>query len=71
MFCNQCTKLAILNTNRICMRCQGAINNNLSCICDKCSLEQSLCSICLKKIDINVIQNKTPRRKGCKACGQK
>jgi hypothetical protein len=70
MLCPQCSKLAILNTNRVCIRCQGKILNNLSCICDKCSLEQSLCSICLKKINLNFGQNKIALYRGCRSCGK-
>lgn len=66
MFCQACTKLAILFTNRTCVRCQGNITNNISCICDKCSNEQNICSCCLKKmINLNI---KKPSG-GCKSCG--
>lgn len=71
MFCPGCSKLAILNVNRICVRCQGAILNNLSCICDACSKTQSVCSICLKKINLNNNgQNINPFRRGCRSCGK-
>lgn len=70
MFCIQCSKLAILNTNRICVRCQGNILNNLSCICDKCSKDQNICSICLKKISSSIGKNHNALRKGCR-CGGK
>jgi hypothetical protein len=71
MFCPECSKLAILNTNRICVRCQGFILNNLSCICDKCSKEQNVCSICLKKIRVNSNgQNINLYKRGCRSCGK-
>lgn len=70
MFCHNCSKLAILNTNRICIRCQGSILDNLSCICDKCSQEQNICSICLKKLHLNQNTNQFVYRKGCQSCGK-
>jgi hypothetical protein len=71
MFCPECSKLAVLNTKKICVRCQGLIVDNLSCICDKCSREQNMCSICLKKLHIVNGQNVNPIRRGCSACGKK
>jgi len=50
MLCPNCSKLSMTYTTKICVRCQGSINNNLSCICDNCSTSESVCSICLKKI---------------------
>ncbi len=70
MFCQQCSKLAILNDNRVCVRCQGLILNNLSCICDKCSDTQNICSVCLKKIHLGLEQNKFQLRRGCGSCGR-
>ena len=70
MLCPNCNKLAILNTQRTCLRCQGKILNNLSCICDRCSAEQNMCSICLKRISFPMdANNKYIVRKGCRACG--
>jgi len=66
MLCPNCSKLAILNTERTCLRCKGKILNNLSCICDRCSTEQNMCSICLKRLT-KPLDIKT--RRGCKACG--
>lgn len=70
MFCSQCSKLAILNTNRVCVRCQGSILNNLSCICDNCSKQQNICAICLKKISSAMGPNGNILRRGCR-CGGK
>lgn len=71
MLCIQCTKLAILPNKRICVRCQKEILNNLSCICDNCSIDQNICSICLKKIMFSGSPNKKNIRRsgGCKSCG--
>jgi hypothetical protein len=70
MFCSHCSKLAILNAIRICVRCQGHITNNISCICDKCSKDQNICSICLKKISSGIGKNGNGLRRGCR-CGGK
>jgi hypothetical protein len=71
MLCLECIKLAILQTTRICIRCQGTILNNLSCICDNCSNDQKVCSICLKKISIGTSgQNKKVLKPGCRSCGR-
>jgi hypothetical protein len=71
MFCISCAKLANRSDNRICIRCNRTININISCICDGCSNEQKLCSVCLKKINL------TPdgkllvaQKRGCKSCGR-
>lgn len=51
MLCINCSKLAYnLEIKRICIRCLGSINENLSCICENCSKEQNICSVCLKKM---------------------
>lgn len=65
MFCPSCSKLALLSTKRICMRCGLSIFNNLSVICDKCSSDSKVCSICLKKIGIK------KQHGGCNGCGAK
>lgn len=70
MLCANCSKLAILKTRRICIRCQGHILDNLSCICDRCSTEQNICSICLKKINLNIAKNGYSLRRGCRTCGK-
>lgn len=69
MLCPQCTKLAILNTKKSCVKCHGEVLNKLSSLCDKCSLEQSVCSICLKKLHYGSGQNKFTKNRGCRSCG--
>lgn len=71
MFCPECSKLAVLHTKRVCVRCKGEILNNISCICDKCSKEQNKCSACLKRISVGqdgIIKHVF--RPGCKTCGK-
>lgn len=64
MLCENCKKLAVLPQNiRKCIRCQSTIPNNLSCICDACSDQNGLCSICLKKVHL------TPKPKKSSGCG--
>jgi len=70
MFCPACAKLAYLNTKRICVRCQGVILNNISCICDTCSNDNKICSACLKKITVNPASPTAHLLKGC-GCGKK
>lgn len=71
MFCPNCSKLAILFGKRICVRCNGYILNNISCICELCAKQQNICSVCLKKLLINQhgLKRKVPKT-GCKSCGK-
>ena len=70
MFCDQCAKLAYLESKRICVRCQGSILNNISCICDGCSKDQNICSVCLKKLNTNQKPKTITFGGGCKSCGR-
>lgn len=71
MFCDSCSKLSTLYTNKKCMKCQGSIYINISIICDICSNENQCCSVCLKKTFKNfnspIYRNKG---KGCHTCGK-
>jgi len=49
------------------MRCQGAVFNNLSVLCEFCSNTEKLCAVCLKKVISQVERNKG---RGC-GCGGK
>ena len=69
MLCSNCSKLAILTSNRNCVRCKGSILNTLSCICDRCSTEQNICSICLKKILNPATFIRKSSKGGCRSCG--
>lgn len=71
MFCTNCSKLVILQSNRVCIRCQGVITNNVSCICDVCSKEQNMCSVCLKHLGLDARTKTKTVGGGCKACGAK
>lgn len=66
MLCATCSKLAFLVTKRICVRCGMAILNNLSVICDYCSNNDRVCSVCLKKIQSPSVL----RNRGCGRCGK-
>ena len=69
--CPSCSKLALLNTEKICLKCKGKIYNRLSCICDKCSEQEGVCSICLKKVN-NTLSSKSGKIfGGCGSCGKK
>jgi len=67
MFCNNCVKLAYLHTKRRCIRCQSEVLNNISVLCIRCSGEEGVCSVCLKKSQRTGSQN--PNKKGCGSCG--
>lgn len=67
MLCPNCTKLAFLQTNKKCMRCQGGVFTNLSVLCEFCSNTEKLCSVCLKKVISQAERNKG---RGC-GCGGK
>ncbi len=68
MFCQSCSSLSFLYTKKKCVRCTGEINNNLSIICDSCSLKDKACSVCLKKTD--GFSNKNKNIGNCR-CGKK
>lgn len=63
MFCTNCSKLAVLVTNKKCLRCGGIILNNISVICESCSSSNKQCSVCLKKISVEL------RKQGYRGCG--
>lgn len=65
MMCPSCTKLAFIYLNKQCLRCQGVVNINIAVICENCSFNDKICTICLKKI-----QNSTQSNRGC-GCGKK
>jgi hypothetical protein len=67
MLCPNCMKLAMLHSNKICVRCQGQIINNISVLCETCSNKEKQCSVCLKKIIPQAIRN---AGRGC-GCGHK
>lgn len=68
MLCSNCSKLSFLYTNKICIKCQSAVLNNISVLCEQCSSSNLICSVCLKKIiNNNSISNKIG---GCKSCGR-
>lgn len=65
MLCTNCVKLAFVQSNKSCIRCQGNVNNNISVLCDSCSSSDKKCSVCLKKI----VPVGTGQRRGCN-CGR-
>ncbi len=68
MFCANCSKLAILVTNKKCIRCNAIVLNNISVICESCSGFQKQCSVCLKKINGDL---RKQGYRGCSRCGSK
>ena len=68
MFCTNCLKLAILVTNKKCIKCNGTVLNNISVICESCSNSNKLCSVCLKKISGDL---RKQGYRGCSRCGNK
>lgn len=68
MMCPTCSKLAYQVTNKKCIKCQGAVFNTLSVLCDLCSNTNKNCSVCLKKVDNSAV--KKHYYAGCKACGK-
>lgn len=72
MFCNQCLKLSILNTKKICVKCSKEIVFNISCICDQCSEIEQVCAACLKKMPgSKLASNKLGQGTGGCNCGKK
>ena len=70
MLCTTCSKLAILYTNKKCIKCQSDVYQNISTLCETCSSREKICSACLRKI-YKGLEN--PKYKhshaGCKGCG--
>lgn len=64
MLCSNCSKLMILYTKKKCVRCQSDVIQNISVICEYCSLRENICAACLKKIN----NPSLARKKGCN-CG--
>lgn len=67
MFCNNCVKLAYLHTKKSCIKCQSDVLNNISVLCAKCSGNEGVCAVCLKKV-LSGANSSTKR--GCKSCGK-
>jgi hypothetical protein len=65
MFCPGCSRLALLQAVKKCVRCQGAVNINLSVICDSCSTIAKQCAVCLKRI-VTTAERNAGRGCGCK-----
>lgn len=66
MLCPNCSKLAILYTNKRCLHCQSIVLQNISVICESCSTKNKKCSACLK--NINNSQNTKHYYGGCGSC---
>ncbi len=69
MLCGNCSKLAFLNTNKNCIRCNGDVYNNISVLCETCSNTEKVCSVCIKKTQ-NISHIKFVKA-GCHSCGSK
>lgn len=67
MLCTSCARLAILHTKRSCIKCQGAVYQNIAVLCDACSASEKTCAACLKKV-ISVFDRQ--KQSGCN-CGKK
>lgn len=72
MFCSNCIKLVFLPIKKKCIKCQGAVDKNISVLCETCSGREKICASCLKKFYTGL---DSPHNKhmlsGCKACGRK
>ncbi len=65
MFCANCSKLSIIYLKKVCMRCQSEVLNNISVLCETCSLRDKICSACLKIVGASPVS----RKRGC-GCGK-
>jgi hypothetical protein len=72
MLCNSCAKLNILHTNKTCIKCQAAVHQNISILCEACAIASNSCNACLKKV-YKPLENPIYKSKGggCKTCGGK
>lgn len=66
MFCANCSKLSVLHTMKKCSRCQSDVFNNISILCEFCSLTEKVCAACLKKV---VAPSAAAKKRG-KCCGK-
>jgi hypothetical protein len=69
MFCNNCIKLAYLHTKKKCIRCQGEVLNNIAVLCNRCSSNESVCSVCLKNRGLASPNANNYKKSGCRSCG--
>lgn len=69
MFCITCSKLVILQSNKICLNCQGIVNNNISVLCEFCSNSEKICSVCLKRVNNSAVDKF--KNAGCFSCRAK
>ena len=67
MFCDNCSKLSYFTTAKICTRCQGKVLNNISVLCEVCSVSYKQCSACIKKI---ISAADRARNRGCNCSGK-
>ena len=67
MLCNNCSKLALLNATKTCIRCQGTVLINLGILCEFCSNTEKKCAVCIKNI---IPQSERQSKRGCN-CGKK
>jgi hypothetical protein len=67
MLCSNCSKLALLNSNKTCVRCKGSVLNNIAVLCDGCSIKEKKCAVCVKTIISN---SDRATKRGCN-CGGK
>jgi hypothetical protein len=65
MMCTNCSKLAFIYTKKRCIRCQAEVLVTVAVLCELCSLNDRICSVCLKKIS-----NPATVQRGC-GCGGK
>lgn len=67
MLCTTCSQLIIKNTNKKCGKCNGPVYQNISVLCDNCSISNKTCASCLKKMYTYINKN-VP---ACPSCGKK
>lgn len=68
MLCNNCVKLAYLHTKKKCVRCQGDVFENISVLCNRCSVAEGVCSVCLKKKGLATPNPANYKKGGCRSC---
>lgn len=67
MFCQNCSKLAYVNVNKPCVRCNGNVTMSIGILCEFCSRTEKKCAVCVKTI---VTDAERQARRGCN-CGSK
>ena len=58
MLCSTCSTLSYTSNAKPCAKCKESTSINIAILCDKCSIRDLLCAICLKRTNNLIIKDK-------------